>query len=63
MNTFLGSDGDIRAVIGINLEYKETNKATLSVWEPRIVPNNVGEDELVAMQVVVNEVFLYSESF
>jgi hypothetical protein len=54
----LGSDGDIRAVIGINLEYKETNKATLSVWEPRIVRNIVGEDELVAVQVVADQVSL-----
>lgn len=58
----LGSDGDIRAVIGIKLEYKESSKATLSVWEPRIVPNGVGEDELVAMQVIADEVFLSHES-
>ncbi|KAF8864914.1 hypothetical protein BDZ45DRAFT_497209 [Acephala macrosclerotiorum] len=52
----LGSDGDIRAAIGINLEYKET-KATLSIWEPRIVRNTVGEDELVAVQVVADQSF------
>ncbi|RFU27241.1 hypothetical protein B7463_g9092, partial [Scytalidium lignicola] len=53
----LGSDGDIRAVIGINLDYKEIGKATLSVWEPQIVPNHIGEDELVAVQVVADQIF------
>lgn len=52
----LGSDGDIRVVIGISLEYKQINKATLSIWEPRIVPNDAGENELVAAQIVANQV-------
>jgi hypothetical protein len=58
----LGSDGDIRAVIAIHLEYKETSNATLSIWEPRIVPNDVGEDELVAVQVVADQVSFNDES-
>jgi hypothetical protein len=54
----LGSDEDICAVISINLEYKETNKATLSIREPRIVRNIVREDELVAVQVIADQVSL-----
>jgi hypothetical protein len=54
----LGSDEDICAVFSINLEYKETNKATLSVREPRIVRNIVREDELVAVQVIAHQVSL-----
>lgn len=52
----LGSDGDIQVVIGINVE---SDKATLSIWEPRIIPNDIGENELVAVQVVAEQVFLH----
>ena len=53
----LGSDGDIRAVICVSLEYNQGGQAWLSVWEPRIVPNDIGEPELVAVQTVIEQVF------
>jgi hypothetical protein len=55
----LGSNGNIRAVICINLEYKQRGQASLSVWEPRIVPNDIGEPELAAIQVVIDQVLFY----
>lgn len=52
----LGSDGDIRVVIGIDIDYHGSKKGTLSVWRPRVVQNEVGEAELVAEQAVVDQV-------
>lgn len=52
----LGSDSDIRVVVGLDIEYKTNKKATISVWRPSIVSNEAGEKELVAQQIVVNQV-------
>jgi len=59
----LGSDGDIRIVIGIDVDLKNTTAGWVSVWEPRIVKNEVGEDELVAQQTTVTEVCVPALSF
>jgi hypothetical protein len=53
----LGSDGNIRAVIGLDIEYRG-KMATLSVWRPRFSINEDGEEELEAEQTVVNQVCL-----
>jgi hypothetical protein len=51
----LGSDGNIRAVIGLDIEYRG-KMATLSVWRPRFSINKDGEEELEAKQTVINQV-------
>ena len=55
----LGSDGDIRVVVGLNIEYKTGKKATLSVWRPNIITNEAGEKELVAQLIVANQVCIH----
>jgi hypothetical protein len=52
----LGSDGNIRVVIGLDIEYSQSKKATLSVWQPQYVYNEDGQEELISAQVVVDEV-------
>ena len=52
----LGYDSGIRVVVGLDIEYKMTKKATLSVWQPSIVTNEAGEKELVTQQIVANQV-------
>jgi hypothetical protein len=43
----LGSDGNIRVVIGLDINYRR-KMATLSIWGPRIVSNDNEDEELVA---------------
>ncbi|KAF7880234.1 hypothetical protein EAF00_012046 [Botryotinia globosa] len=52
----LGSDGNICAMIGIDIEYRGTKKVTLSIWQPRIMQNQDGDMELSAEQTVTDEV-------
>ena len=52
----LGSDGDICVVIGLDIEYHRSKKATLPVWRSDIVQNEAGKGELVAEQTVVDQV-------
>jgi deoxyinosine 3'endonuclease (endonuclease V) len=52
----LGSDADIRIVIGIDVKYKGSKKASVSMWRPRIRVNNVGEKELFVGQTVTDQV-------
>ena len=48
----LGSDGKIRAVVGVDIEYGMGKTATISVWRPRVKSNDLGAKELDAVQVV-----------
>lgn len=52
----LGSDGDIRRVICLDIGYSHSEKATLSAWEPRVVTNEAGEPELIAHQIIADMV-------
>ncbi|PBP24950.1 hypothetical protein BUE80_DR004109 [Diplocarpon rosae] len=52
----LGSDGDIRVVVGVDIGCRDSKKATLSVWRPKIITNQAGENELVS-HLTVNQVF------
>jgi hypothetical protein len=52
----LGSDGNIRAVVGLDIEYKGSKEATLSVWRPHFETNEAGVKELVSQQTVTNQV-------
>jgi hypothetical protein len=58
----LGSDGNIRVVVGLDLEYRgKSDKvapgraATLSIWRPKVITDGDTE-ELTAHQEVVNSV-------
>lgn len=52
----LGSDQDIRLVIGVDIEYKGTKQATVSIWRPQITQNEVGEYELHSIQSIIDQV-------
>ncbi|KAG8408025.1 hypothetical protein J3459_018261 [Metarhizium acridum] len=57
----LGSKGSVRVVIGLDIEYRNSKKATLSVWRPDVVQNEAGEPELVAVQTTVDQILLDDE--
>lgn len=52
----LGSDGNIRVVIGIDIDYKDKS-ATLSMWRSRLQVNIADEEELVAHRTLSNQEF------
>ncbi|KAF7855403.1 hypothetical protein EAF04_010146 [Stromatinia cepivora] len=52
----LGSDSNIHVMIGIDIEYQGSKKVTLSVWQPKVVPNEDGILELVAAKTVIDEI-------
>ncbi len=51
----LGSGGNIRAVVGIDIDYKDKS-ATLSIWQPELQENGTGEEELITHQILSNQV-------
>ncbi|MCJ1469036.1 hypothetical protein MMC07_007668 [Pseudocyphellaria aurata] len=53
----LGSDARIRVVIGIDVEYRGTKKACVSIWRPHFGVNDVGLKELSALQTVTDQFF------
>lgn len=54
----LGAGGNIRVVVGIDI-YKDKS-ATLSIWQPRLQTDKAGEEELVAHQMLSNQVCSHS---
>jgi len=57
----LGSDADIRVVVGIDVEYKGSKKASIPIWRPHIGVNAAGQTELSVVQTVSDQV--YSSAF
>ncbi|OAQ59075.1 hypothetical protein VFPPC_12275 [Pochonia chlamydosporia 170] len=53
----LGSDGDIRRVVVMDIGYPNSKKATMSSWKPSVVLNEAGELELIAEQTIVDMIF------
>jgi hypothetical protein len=51
----LGSDGSIRLVVGIDIDYRG-KCATLSTWRPEFQVTDAGEKELVARKTISNQV-------
>jgi hypothetical protein len=51
----LGSGGSIRAVVGVDIEYRG-KMATLSIWRPQVEVNDADEEELVAHSTLSNQV-------
>lgn len=52
----LGSDGNIRVVIGVDIEYRASKRASISVWKPQFTRNDAEEEELYTIQSVVDQV-------
>lgn len=50
-------DADIRVVIGVDVEYKGSKKASVSIWRLQIRVNDMGEKELCALQTVTDQVY------
>ncbi|ESZ91860.1 hypothetical protein SBOR_7766 [Sclerotinia borealis F-4128] len=44
------TNGDIRFMIGIDIDYRGSKEATLSVWQPQIIANDAGEMESSAIK-------------
>ena len=59
-NYILGSNGNISVVIGLDIEYKISKQATLSVWRSEFKVKPDGQRNLFASQTVVDEVRFYS---
>jgi len=53
----LGSDADIRVVIGIDVEYKGSKRESVSIWRPHIEVDDAGERELCVVQTVTDQVY------
>ncbi|PVH67721.1 hypothetical protein DL98DRAFT_442935 [Cadophora sp. DSE1049] len=51
----LGSDGNIPCVVGLNIEYKQSKKATFSVWQPQYIEHDDGQECLVSAQTVFRD--------
>jgi hypothetical protein len=55
-NYILGSYGGIGAVVGLDLDYKKSKEASISVWRLKNSTNDAGEVEGEVEQVVDNQV-------
>lgn len=61
-NYLLASDGGIRVVVGIDLEYKKSKEASISVWRLKMSPGHDGQPEGEVIQDLDNEVYIPFDS-
>ncbi len=55
-NYLLASDGGIRVMVGIDLEYKKLKEASISIWRLKMSPGDDGQPEGEVIQELDNEV-------
>lgn len=53
----LGSNENIQVVIGLNIEYKNSKKASLSIWRPQYMKDEGKQEYLVSAQTVCEQLF------
>jgi hypothetical protein len=54
----LGTDGGTGVMVGIDLDYKRSKEATISIWRLNLYTNDEGEEEGEVVQVVDSQVSL-----
>lgn len=59
----LGSDGNVLVVIGLDIEYRRSKRATLSVWRPRYEKDSDGHHVLVSVQTIFEQVSGYERVY
>ena len=57
-NYLLASDGGIRVMVGIDLEYKKSKEASISIWRLKTSPGHDGQPEGEVIQKLDNEVHM-----
>ena len=57
-NYLLASDGGIRVMVGIDLEYKKSKEASISIWRLKTSPGHDGQPEGEVIQELDNEVHM-----
>ena len=52
----IGSDGNVKVVVGIDIEYRGARTATISAWRPKLMVDEDGQEELMTAQTEVDKV-------
>lgn len=61
-NYLLASDGGIRVLVGIDLEYKKSKEASISIWRLKTSPGPDGQPEGEVVQELNNEVHMPNDN-
>ena len=62
-NYLLASDGGIRVMVGIDLEYKKSKEASISIWRLKTSPGHDGQPEGEVIQELDNEVSMHLDNW
>lgn len=54
-NYILGSDGNVNVMVGLDLDYKKSKQASISIWRMKNSTNEEGEVEGEVEQVIDNQ--------